>query len=155
MSDMEDTEVHTTDAGASETIPRQAGALKKGDHAVLKGKPCKIVDYSTSKTGKHGHAKASIVGLDIFTGKKYEEICPTTHNMLVPVVHRNEFTVTDVNDEGYMVLMDDEGNLTEHLTCPTDEFGTKIKAGLADSKDVLATIQKAMGSEGVCAVNVK
>jgi hypothetical protein len=29
-----------------------------------------VVDYSTSKTGKHGHAKAKIVAIDIFTGRK-------------------------------------------------------------------------------------
>lgn len=36
-------------------------------------RPCKIVEYSISKTGKHGHAKASIVGIDIFDGRKYED----------------------------------------------------------------------------------
>ena len=45
--------------------------MKKGAHAMLKGFPCKVIEYSTSKTGKHGHAKAKITGLDIFTGKKY------------------------------------------------------------------------------------
>ena len=38
--------------------------------AFLKEKPCKIIDITTSKTGKHGHAKANITGIDIFTGKK-------------------------------------------------------------------------------------
>ena len=32
-------------------------------------RPCKIVEMSTSKTGKHGHAKVHMVALDIFTGK--------------------------------------------------------------------------------------
>ena len=31
-------------------------------------RPCKIVEMSTSKTGKHGHAKVHLVALDIFTG---------------------------------------------------------------------------------------
>ncbi len=38
---------------------------------MLKGYPCKINEYSTAKPGKHGSAKATIVGNDIFTNKKY------------------------------------------------------------------------------------
>ena len=43
------------------------------------------MEYSTSKTGKHGHAKAKIAALDIFTGKRLEDAQPTSHNMSAPV----------------------------------------------------------------------
>ncbi len=37
---------------------------------MIKGRPCKIVEMSTSKTGKHGHAKVNMVAIDIFTGEQ-------------------------------------------------------------------------------------
>jgi len=39
--------------------------IRKNGHVVIKGRPCKIVDMSTSKTGKHGHAKVHLVAIDV------------------------------------------------------------------------------------------
>ena len=56
MSDEEHHDVHfeSTDAGASKTFPQQAGTIRKSGHIVIKGRPCKVADVSTSKTGADG-----------------------------------------------------------------------------------------------------
>jgi translation initiation factor 5A len=51
MSDVEDhghdVEFHDTDAGASTTVPVQAGTIRKGGHIVIKGRPCKVLSAAT------------------------------------------------------------------------------------------------------------
>lgn len=56
---MADEEFQSGESGASKTYPQQCSALRKNGFVVIKDKPCKIVEMSTSKTGKHGHAKVS------------------------------------------------------------------------------------------------
>jgi len=142
------------DAGASETYPMQCSALRKNGFVMIKGRPCKIVEMSTSKTGKHGHAKVHMVALDIFTGKKYEDICPSTHNMDVPNVKRRDFQLLDVSDDGYLSLMDDGGNTRDDLKLPEADLGSEIKAAYDDGKDIMCTVLSACGEECVIATKV-
>jgi len=152
MADEETGDYHKAESGASDTFPIQAGALKKGDHCVIKERPCKIVEYSTSKTGKHGHAKAHIVGIDVFTGKKMEELCPTTHNMLAPVIKRDEYTLVDIGDDGYLTLLTGDSEEKGDVKLPDDEMGQRLKIAFDQGKEVIVTVMKAMGTEGVCAI---
>lgn len=159
---LEETHFETGDAGASATYPMQCSALRKNGFVMLKARPCKIVEMSTSKTGKHGHAKVHLVGIDIFTGKKwdtsyigenffttlnfltfsfisehrYEDICPSTHNMDVPHVKREDYQLTDI-DEDFLVLMGDGGDLREDLKIPEGELGGQLKKEFDEGKELL------------------
>ncbi|KAM5530851.1 hypothetical protein V8D89_015495 [Ganoderma adspersum] len=163
---MSDDEQHNhnfeqANAGASTTFPMQCSALRKNGHVVMKGRPCKIVDMSTSKTGKHGHAKVHLVGIDIFTGKKLrpsidyspfsftilqEDISPSTHNMDVPNVTRNEYQLVNI-DDGFLNLMNQDGAAKDDVKVPDGDIGREIQAGFDEGKDLLVTIVSAMGEE--------
>lgn len=96
---------------------------------------------STSKTGKHGHAKVHLVALDIFTNRKYEDICPSTHNMDVPNITRRDYQLLDVSDDGYLSLMDDSGNTRDDLKTPEGDLGDEITNAINDAKDILVSIR--------------
>ena len=74
-------------------FPRYGLALNH--HSIISyfpARPCKIVEMSTSKTGKHGHAKVHMVAIDIFTGKPL--ICVwNTFISLCEIVFENSICV--------------------------------------------------------------
>merc|ERR1719510_2214505 len=118
---------------------------------MIKGRPCKCVEVSTSKTGKHGHAKAHIVAIDIFTGKKYEDLCPTSHNLEVPFVKRTEYQLLSADaDSGEVSLLLESGEPTEDDTKVVEE----ILKGMEDGKQVNVIVQSACGEEKIVQTKV-
>lgn len=101
---------------------------------------------STSKTGKHGHAKVHLVATDIFTNKKLEDLSPSTHNMDVPNVQKNEYPLLDI-DDGFLSLMKEDGSSKDDVKLPEGELGQKIQQDFNDEKDLLVMIVSAMGEE--------
>ena len=153
MADAADETFESADAGAAEVIPMEAGQIRKGGYIVIKNRPCKVVSVSTSKTGKHGHAKCNYVATDIFTGKKLEDIVPSTHGTTVPNVFRSEYTLLDITDEDYLSLMDEGGETREDLKMPErpDELVKSIREGFDAGDSLILAVVKAMGEEHIMA----
>jgi len=149
---MADEDFDQGSSGAAQYFPQQCSALRKNGFVLIKDHPCKIVDMSTSKTGKHGHAKVHMVALDIFDGKKYEDICPSTHNMQVPNVQRKEYLVISVEEDGYLTLMDNDTSDTRSDIKAKPELVKEIDALLDNDEDALVTILSAMGREEAMSV---
>ncbi|KAK2706526.1 eukaryotic translation initiation factor 5A-like [Artemia franciscana] len=152
MAELDDHEFQSGDSAASSTYPVQCSALRKNGFVMIKGRPCKIVEMSTSKTGKHGHAKVHMVGIDIFTSKKAEDICPSTHNMDVPVVKRADFFLVDISDDGYLSIMTEAGDIRQDLKIPEGDLGVQLKNDFEAGKELVCTVLKACGEECVIAI---
>lgn len=153
MSDEELHFDHKGESGASKTFPQQAGTIRKNGYVVIKGRPCKVVEVSTSKTGKHGHAKCHFVAIDIFTAKKIEDIVPSSHNCDVPEVVRTDYQLIDISEDGFVSLLTDSGDTKDDLRLPNDDqLVSQIKDGFSEGKDLIVTVMSAMGEEQICAL---
>ncbi|KAG5542235.1 hypothetical protein RHGRI_021937 [Rhododendron griersonianum] len=130
---------------AEENIVPVAGKIAQAEPMV--------VEVSTSKTGKHGHAKCHFVAIDIFNGKKLEDIVPSSHNCDVPHVNRTDYQLIDISEDGFVSLLTDNGNTKDDLRLPTDDaLLTQIKDGFGEGKDLVVTVMSAMGEEQICAL---
>lgn len=168
MVDNENYDIETGDAGASDTISVEAGQIRKGGYIMIKGKPCKVKDVSVSKTGKHGHAKCKFSASNIFTGTTCEELCPSTHSIDVPIVTKKDWMITGIQDETYVLLMNENGDMREDLQLPnviykTDEdiknselikeYCDMVENG--SSIDIYCTILSAVGQEKITEIRKK
>lgn len=112
-------------------VPIEATHCRKGTYIIVKDCPCKIADLKISKTGKHGHAKANMVGYDIVTGKKYQETVPGHITMFEFTPVKIEYDVTDIKGTE-IHAMDGEGEQYVFNVPDNPEVGEKL---IADFKD--------------------
>ncbi|KFK41357.1 hypothetical protein AALP_AA2G119700 [Arabis alpina] len=104
-----------------------------------------LAKVSTSKAGKHGHAKCHFVAIDIFTSKKLEDI--------VPHVNRTNYQLIDISEDGFVSLLTDNGSTKDDLKLPTDEtLLTQLNAVFEEGKDSVVSVMSAMGEEPMCAL---
>jgi translation initiation factor 5A len=68
--------------------PMELGALKVGSYVIVDDAPCRIVNYTKSKPGKHGSAKARIVAIGVFDGAKRSFVKPVDAQVEVPLIEK-------------------------------------------------------------------
>ncbi|CAO3672335.1 unnamed protein product [Umbelopsis vinacea] len=141
-------------AGASLTYPLQCSALRKNGHVVIKGRPCRLSTCPPPRLASTDTPR-SIVAIDIFTNKqvsylrekvKLEDLSPSTHNMDVPNVVRNEYSLINV-DDGFLSLMLNDGSTKDDVKLPEGELGEKLQEEFDEGKELLVTVVSAMGEE--------
>jgi translation initiation factor 5A len=103
-------------------------SLKKGSYVVIEGAACIVQDTSTSRPGKHGHAKTRVVATGMVDGKKRDVVMPGHDNVDVPIIDKLDAQVLSVTLDKANV-MDMVSFNTFDLTIPED-LKDKVKAGV-------------------------
>ena len=99
--------------------PVEVGSLKLGQYLIIDGEPCRIVEYEKSKPGKHGAAKARIVGISAFTGQKKNLISPVDGKIEVPMIEKRTGQIISISGD-IAQLMDMENYQTFETPMPDD-----------------------------------
>ena len=96
---------------------------------------------STSKTGKHGHAKCKFMAKDIFDQTQHEFVQTSTHNVDIPNVNKNiNYQMRD--EEGYVSLSDDNAEMRSDLKLPDNNRDYQIVRKFYGGEDCAVTVLK-------------
>jgi len=68
--------------------PTELGDLKVGSYVIVEDEPCRVTDYTKSKPGKHGSAKARVVAIGVFDGAKRTFVKPVSAQVEVPIIEK-------------------------------------------------------------------
>ena len=114
--------------------PAELGSLKIGSYILLPvsdqptGEPCRIVEYDTSKPGKHGAAKARIVGVGVFDNQKRPHVGPVSMQVHIPLIDKRMGQIISIT-ESAIQIMDSETFETLDVNMIEDEIKGKIQQG--------------------------
>ncbi|RLE46369.1 translation initiation factor IF-5A [Candidatus Woesearchaeota archaeon] len=105
----------------------EPGSIKVGGYIIMDGEACRVIDVSTSRPGKHGHAKFRIVAVGLIDGKKRDMVLPGHDKVEVPIIEKKTAQVLSVTGDTANV-MDTETYETFDLKIP-EELQGKITEG--------------------------
>lgn len=112
--------------------PVEVGSLKVGQYLIIDGEPCRIVEFEKSKPGKHGAAKARIVGISAFSGQKKNLISPVDARVEVPMIEKRTGQIISISGN-IVQLMDMESYQTFETPMPDD---AELKGSLSAGNEV-------------------
>jgi len=112
--------------------PVELGSIKVGSYVMVDNEPCRIVDYTKSKPGKHGSAKARVVAIGVFDNVKRSFVKPVDSQVEVPLIEKRSGQVLALMPSAVQ-LMDLETYEVFESPFPEDEA---LKGRLANGVEV-------------------
>jgi len=110
--------------------PVELGELKTGQYIIIDDEPCRLVEYEKSKPGKHGAAKARVVGIGVFTGQKRNLVSPVDAKVNVPLIEKKTAQVISIMGDVVQVMDMSDYRTFETPMPAEDEIKNKLASGV-------------------------
>jgi len=110
--------------------PMDLGALKVGSYIIIDDEPCKIVNYTKSKPGKHGAAKARIVAIGVFDESKRTIVKPVSAQVDVPLIEKKTGQVIALLPSAIQLMDLETYEMTEAPYPEDEELKSKLASGV-------------------------
>jgi len=109
--------------------PAEVGSLKVGSYVIIEDVPCRIVDYSKSKPGKHGSAKARVVAIGVFDNVKRSFVRPVDGNIEVPIIEKRNGQVIALLPTAVQVMDLENYEMLEAPIPEEEDLKSKLASG--------------------------
>lgn len=110
--------------------PTDLGSIKKGSSIIINGEPCKVVQYDKSKPGKHGSAKARVVGIGIFDDVKRSLVSPVSANVEVPLIDKRNGQVISKAPNSIQIMDLESYEIFETALPSEPDLLSRVDAGV-------------------------
>ena len=142
----------------------QPEEVKKPGFAMIRGMPCRLTEVShLPKATANGNKRCHLVGMHVFTGKKYDDTINCTagfHGIDVPVTSRASYTLLDVDEStGFLSLLTDSGDTKEDATLSRaddgafDSVGAECVRRFEEGESLKVSVLTIMGKDVVVEVS--
>jgi translation initiation factor 5A len=113
----------------------------------------KVLSYRSSVTFSEPltiHAKANIAGTDLFTGRRYEAHLPTSHDIEVPFVDRQDYQLINIDGKNTQ-LLDLKGNMREDVEVGEDDVSRRLVDEFEQQtgEDLIVTVLSSNGESKI------
>jgi len=110
--------------------PMDVGGLKVGSYVIVDGEPCRVVNYSKSKPGKHGSAKARVVAIGVFDKVKRSFVKPVDSQVEVPVIDKRSGQVIALLPKTVQVMDLETYEVFENPLPEEEETRSRLASGV-------------------------
>lgn len=153
---------------SSDIIQKDIATLRKCDTIVLKEHIVEVIEITHASIGSKPvmnfiyhffssnihflFIKCFVVGKDIFTNRRYEDVIPRGHMVRIPRLDRKDYLLISIDDDGYTILLNEETCDTRNdlkLTKNSDLCRQLLEKYNEGNQEIKVTILKALGEEHI------